>query len=267
VLCLLAVAVAVPLLSWTHGVKSGPPVAMAAPLPPPPPACTGPLTGRTLTISSDVAGFGAVQGQPPLPLNAGEYVLSIDDGPNPATTLKLLDIFDRACVHASFFMIGRHAEANPTLARRVVQSGGSVGSHSYSHGNIGLLPPREREAEITDGVDAVEKAAYGAARPSDAPRLFRLPGGPGLPPTPPADWMAFLKARHLVLAGYDLSPQDWRNSPPQESFARLFLNIPDRGVIVMHDGQSNTPALLQMVLAELEKRHARVVTLRLAGDH
>jgi peptidoglycan/xylan/chitin deacetylase (PgdA/CDA1 family) len=258
-LCLAIAGVGGPLLLWPRS-EAAPPQAEVR-------HCTGPLTGRTVTISPDTIGFGQVQSQQPLPLRAGEYVLSIDDGPTPATTPQILGILDRACIKATFFMIGKKAKANPALAQEIVRRGHGVGSHSFTHGNLSLASQQEREDEISSGVEAVELAAYGKPLPPEAPRLFRIPGATGVPQKPPADWMAFLHSRHLVLAGYDFSPQDWRNSLPQESFARLFPAIGDRGVIVMHDWPSNTPALMEMVLAELQKRHAKIVTLRMTGDH
>lgn len=235
--------------------------------PPPHAICSGPLSGRQLMIPAGLATFGAVQGQPRLPLRPGEYVLTIDDGPNPATTQGLLGILRANCVPATFMLIGRHATARPDLVRAILAEGQGVGSHSNDHGDFGAMTPDVMHEDILVGVDAVEEAGWGRPRAPTSPRLFRLPGANGLSPVPPASWLAFLAQRHLVLAGYDISPQDWRNDPPEVSFRRLFSGIADRGVIVMHDGQSNTLKLLPMVLAELMRRHAKIVALRLRnGD-
>lgn len=226
-------------------------------------ACVGPLTGRRLTVPEGMSGFGSVQGQIPLPLDAGEYVISIDDGPNPATTPALLDALDKACVRATFFLVGRAAAAHPALVREIVARGHGVGSHSFSHGALGSMPPEDMHRDVTGGVDAVERAAYGRPLPLDRRHLYRIPGAAGTPLVPPADWMAFFARERLVVAGYDISPADWRNSPPSESFTRLFQKIPDRGVIVLHDGQPNTLVLLPMALDEFARRRAKIVSLAL----
>lgn len=227
-------------------------------------SCTGPLTGRTITIPASTVGFSSLQYQQPLPLKAGEYVLTIDDGPNAATTKELLGILDSNCVHATFFMVGKRAEANPDLAKLIVAEGQGVASHSYSHGNFSKMTLDQVHEEIAKGDAAVFTAAYGDKAPKGA-HMFRIPGAVGVPRAIPAEWMAFLKSKQLILASYDISPEDWKNSPPDESFARMFGRLPDRGVIVMHDWASNTPELMRRALAEFERRKAKLVTLKVAG--
>ncbi len=67
----------------------------------------------------------------------------------------------------------------------------------------------------------------------------------------------------MIVASYHLSPEDWRNHPPEETLRRLRqrLNANDRGVIVMHDIQTNTVPLLPMVIDELKSRNAKIVHL------
>ena len=48
-----------------------------------------------------------------------QLALTFDDGPDPDWTPKILDILKEKGVHASFFIIGENAEANPTLVQRV----------------------------------------------------------------------------------------------------------------------------------------------------
>lgn len=53
-----------------------------------------------------------------------KYVaLTFDDGPNTGTTPLLLDILKAAHVHATFFMIGQHAEQYPDIVKRVYNEG------------------------------------------------------------------------------------------------------------------------------------------------
>src|SRR5262245_62638642 len=53
---------------------------------------------------------------------AKEVVLTFDDGPEPATTPRVLDALKRECVRASFFVLGRSAVAHPALVRRALRS-------------------------------------------------------------------------------------------------------------------------------------------------
>ncbi len=202
-----------------------------------------------------------MQGLPPLPLAANEYVVTIDDGPNVLTTPKFLEILRAHCIKASFFLVGRSALANRSLVQMIATQGHTIGSHSFRHPDLAKLRQKDIVAEIQLGIDAVEVAQYGGRRPGGGPRLVRLPGSANAPPIPPPTLIEALRKYGLTIAGYDLSPQDWRNSPPEESFKRLFDGIKDRGVIVLHDGQPNTVFLLPMVLEELKRRGAKIVAL------
>lgn len=225
-------------------------------------ACKWQLGGRTLVVPPDIRGFGIVQGLPPLPLQAGEYALSIDDGPSPDTTGPLLAILRGACVHATFFLTGEHAAAYPELVRAILADGHTVGSHSLNHANFVRISEAERRHQVLAGAEAVDLAVgQEASGPVDW-RWFRPPGGDGVPPRPPESLQAFLLEKRFVIAGYDISPQDWRNDPPQVSFDRMFTNLPDRGVILLHDGPLNTLSLLPEILEELARRRANIVTLR-----
>lgn len=224
--------------------------------------CRSALTGRAIHVPRGQDGFGSVQRLPALPLGPGEYVLTIDDGPDRTTTPELLDLLRRNCVHATFFLVGRRATAEAALARRIVAEGHGVGSHSQTHRNFAQMSADQVKSEIETGADSVERAVYGRALKPGSRRLMRLPGGPGVPLIPPPEWRGFVKNAGLVLAGVDASPEDWRNDPPDVSFVRLMKRLPDRGVILLHDGQANTPALVQKILGEIAWRHAKITTLQ-----
>jgi peptidoglycan-N-acetylglucosamine deacetylase len=219
--------------------------------------CSGTVSGRSIMPERTQYGFGAVQGLPPLALAANEYVVTIDDGPSAETTPQLLDALRAHCVKATFFLIGRKAAANPGLVKEISAQGHAIGSHSYRHPNLVTMTEAEIVGEMQRGVDAVETVQDGA-RGIKGQRLVRLPGSANSSPIPSATLIEALHQKWLTIAGYDLSPQDWRNSPPEESFKRLFHAIQDRGIIVFHDGQPNTILLLPMVLEELTRRGGKI---------
>ena len=77
--------------------------------------------------------FGKTLTAPPRP---NELALTFDDGPNPAWTPRLLDLLAAHGVHATFFMIGSFAQAEPALVRRIAEEGHLIGNHSWSHPNL-----------------------------------------------------------------------------------------------------------------------------------
>jgi peptidoglycan/xylan/chitin deacetylase (PgdA/CDA1 family) len=85
------------------------------------PAALG--TARTLTIkTSEHTGIG--HRYPALRLAHGEIILTFDDGPPPKTTPATLDTLAKDCMQATFFMIGKHADAHPDLAKQTGRCGG-----------------------------------------------------------------------------------------------------------------------------------------------
>jgi nucleoside-diphosphate-sugar epimerase/peptidoglycan/xylan/chitin deacetylase (PgdA/CDA1 family) len=62
-----------------------------------------------------------------------QIALTIDDGPDPVHTPRILDILRDHAVKATFFVVGGAAEQYPNIVMRMKKEGHEVGSHSYSH--------------------------------------------------------------------------------------------------------------------------------------
>ena len=67
---------------------------------------------------------------------AGTVALTFDDGPDPTWTPIILDILREKGVAATFFVLGWKVDAHPEIARRIVEEGHSLQSHSYRHHNL-----------------------------------------------------------------------------------------------------------------------------------
>ena len=65
-----------------------------------------------------------------------------------ANTERLLAAFDRAGVHASFFVLGWVAERHKELVRRIVAGGHELASHGYGHERVDALGPAAFRADI-----------------------------------------------------------------------------------------------------------------------
>lgn len=219
--------------------------------------CAGRL-GTSRIIEVDVAatgGIGSFQfGR--LVLKRGDLVLTFDDGPAGPSTRRILNVLDRECVRATFFMIGRKAEEDPLLARRIRHAGHTVASHTYSHPDLTALRPAAAKMEIVKGHRTVERAAYGRPRPAGTPRFVRFPefrSNPALE--------RFAADRSMTIVSADISPKDWRGDPPRETLDRLMkiLETNTSGIVVLHDSQMNTARMLPMLFAEMKARGMRIV--------
>src|SRR6195256_6435218 len=85
-------------------------------------------TARVLAVeAATTPRVGRKQFPQTLPLAPKEVVLTFDDGPWPGTTERILDALRQECVRATFFLIGRNAQARPALARRGLAEGHTRG--------------------------------------------------------------------------------------------------------------------------------------------
>src|SRR3974390_1376664 len=75
-------------------------------------------TWRTLVVDPHAhPRLGTMQYPETLPLRDHEVVLTFDDGPLPKNSNQVLDILASQCVKATFFEIGRRAQAYPEGVR------------------------------------------------------------------------------------------------------------------------------------------------------
>jgi polysaccharide deacetylase family protein (PEP-CTERM system associated) len=74
-------------------------------------------------------------------------------------TERLLELFDRANVTATFFMLGWVAERFPALVRRIADRGHELASHGYHHQLLYMLTPRQFRDDLRASKAAIEDAA------------------------------------------------------------------------------------------------------------
>lgn len=178
-----------------------------------------------------------------------EIALTIDDGPNPAVTPKVLDQLDTAGAKASFFCIGRFARQHPVLCREIVDRGHSVENHGYSHSwALATFGPKRLRADIAAAQETLADIT------GQAPRFFRPTAGLRNPFLEPV-----LASLDLTLASWTRRPYDTRNGKPDDVFARLTDRLGPGDILLMHDGNSaSTPDGGPVILAVLPRLLAAI---------
>jgi peptidoglycan/xylan/chitin deacetylase (PgdA/CDA1 family) len=209
------------------------------------------LGGRTLSVGAPNGLAIGLQSYPrTLALAPGEVVLTLDDGPLPGQTDRVLDALRLYGAPATFFLIGRNAAANPHLVRRMAAEGHMVAHHTLTH--PWTLRQRSFEAgvrDIEDGIRAVQ-TAQGIAGSAVATPFFRYPGFADTERL--NDWLAM---KGMVTFGSDLWGSDWTPMSPERQLSLLMgrLKRAGRGIILLHDvvGQTASmfPAFLQALCA------------------
>jgi len=220
-------------------------------------------TERTLTVDAkSTPQVGRKEFPSTLPLGPKELVLTFDDGPWHETTPKVLDALKAECVLATFFLVGRNAEAFPQLARRELAEGHSIGHHTFSHPLLDHLPMAKAEADINRGIEADEFALYGQRRSNPTTPFFRFPGFASNRAL--LDRMA---ARGLVVFGADVWASDWVPMSPETQLRLILARIDQagRGIVLFHDTKKQTEHMLPAFLRELKRRGYRIVHVVAAG--
>lgn len=105
------------------------------------------------------------------PVTEKKVALTFDDGPDEIFTRQVLDVLKQNNVKATFFVIGRRAEAHPELIARMIREGHIVGNHSYNHVDLSKLSISNFEKQI-DHTQSILKPMTGYI-----PKLLRPPYG------------------------------------------------------------------------------------------
>jgi peptidoglycan/xylan/chitin deacetylase (PgdA/CDA1 family) len=132
----------------------------------------GALAAATLahgTYYRNSSVFGHAIGH--LPGNVPRVAITFDDGPNPETTPRVLDALAAADVKATFFLLGRHVDRWPDLARRVATEGHTVANHGWYHRKLHVRSSGYVRDDIARGTASIV-AATGVV-----PAFFRAPHG------------------------------------------------------------------------------------------
>jgi peptidoglycan/xylan/chitin deacetylase (PgdA/CDA1 family) len=189
----------------------------------------------------------------PVQVNGPYVALTFDDGPNPETTPKLLDLLAAHHAKATFFVIGKRVVESPQILLREVHEGHEIGNHSWSHPRL-LEISDAAVREQLQKADAVIRNMTGAS-----PVLMRPPGG--ALSVRQAQWIEREFGYRTIL--WDVHGFDWIRPPPSpEAISdRIVQGVHPGAVIVCHDTLPTTIEAVPAILSELEAKQFKFVTV------
>ncbi|MDA3960831.1 MAG: polysaccharide deacetylase family protein [Planctomycetota bacterium] len=153
--------------------------------------------------------------------------LSFDDGPDPVTTPRILDVLAARGWRATFFCIGHNAAAQPALVRRILAEGHSLGLHSHSHGRSFNCWGLKRLGADLDANAATLADITG----TPAPRLWRPPMGLKNPLVAET-----IRRRGLHTVTWSRRGFDTGSRRAPQVAQRLAAGIAPGAILVLHDG-------------------------------
>lgn len=149
-----------------------------------------------------------------------EVWLTIDDGPDPLHTPRMLEILRRFDARATFFVIGERAAKFPSELQLIRAAGHEIANHTASHpgGTFWCSPPARIAREIDQaGVTS---------------RYFRAPAGLKNFFVHPA-----LERRGMVLVGWTVRGLDTVSRDVEGVAARIMRRVKPGAIILLHEGR------------------------------
>jgi peptidoglycan/xylan/chitin deacetylase (PgdA/CDA1 family) len=186
----------------------------------------------------------------PAPVPDKVLYLTFDDGPDPRNTWAILEVLARHNAQATFFVLGRAAQAHPDLVQAELAAGHTVANHTYNHTPLNGI---SREAFMNEVLGAQEAIGAGIAP------CLRPPYG-----SRDANTAGYAAEIGYTVIMWDIDTSDWAQPGVDAISGRLIANARDGGIVLMHDGggdRSQTVAALDTALTTLAGQGYRFAAL------
>jgi len=168
--------------------------------------------------------------------------LTFDDGPDPQTTLLLLNLLSRYNVKATFFVTGEKTDKYPELINKILTSGHSIGNHSYSHDPFIMLKSVHRLRE------EIEKTQKSLQKQGITPLVFRPPVGITNPKL-----YKILDMKELSCVNFNRRAKDRGNKRVNHLSEIILKHVKANDIILLHDKAPKKDSELNTWIMEIEK--------------
>lgn len=187
--------------------------------------------------------------------------ITFDDGPDPRSTPRILEILSRHGARGTFFLLGRNAEKHPELADAIARGGHEIGLHGYGHSFAWTSGPLRSWSDAARCDDVLRRRGIEV-------RLYRPPFGKLNLATLVWAWRT-----GKTLAWWSTDPKDYGegggNTPSGKEIAERVAGRTLAGsVLLLHDGRidesrdpGNTVAALEGILELLERKGIETATV------
>ncbi len=185
-----------------------------------------------------------------------EVWLTIDDGPDPEDTPRILELLAEHGARATFFVIGENAARFPGLIRDIIAAGHEVAHHTQTHpiGTFWCASPARVRRELDAGLATLQRLGV-------KPGRFRSPVGiKNL-------WLAAaLRVRGLTGVGWSARGLERWGGDAEKVAERATLGLAPGAIILLHEGPRVPAAVrveaIRCTLERLDEQGYRCVVPR-----
>lgn len=177
--------------------------------------------------------------------DSDDVLITLDDGPDPDDTPRLLDLLDRYDAKAIFFMIGEKVRKHPDLALEVLRRGHEIGNHTQTHpqASFWCASPRRTRQEI----EACQKTLFEVT--GVMPVWFRAPVGHRNLFTHP-----IAKENGLRVMGWNRRGFDAVERDVGKVLGRILPGLAKGDIVLLHEATPIAGKVLEEVLIAREGR-------------
>lgn len=183
--------------------------------------------------------------------NEKVIALTLDDGPLPGTTDKILDVLEQQDIKATFYLIGKEIERHPAHARSIIEAGHEIGNHTYSHRELIFKPARFIKNDI-EKADVIYRS-FGYNKPT----TFRPPYGDKL-----AELPRYLDSTNRTTIMWSIAPDEDEDAESIKNF--IIDKAHPGGIILLHPVYDHRRASLDAIgpaVKALKDKGYRFVTV------
>jgi len=172
-----------------------------------------------------------------------QIAISFDCAWGVEYTDKILEELDRHGVKCTFFAVEFWVEKYPEYAKKIVERGHELGTHSKTHPYMSKLTSAQVREELTSSSAVIERTV------GVKPTLFRPPYG---------DYNNQLIEVSYELGLYpiqwDVDSLDWKNLSATELSLRVINGVKEGSIILCHNNGLHTAEALPMIFSTLQNR-------------
>ncbi|MET9367378.1 polysaccharide deacetylase family protein [Streptomyces griseoflavus] len=151
--------------------------------------------------------------------------LTFDDGPDPESTPRFLDVLEELGVRATFFVLGDGVVRHPAVVRETVRRGHEVAVHGWRHDRPWLPAPADDVRALARASGTVRELTGGC------PRWYRPPYGI----LTSGRWAA-ARAAGLRPVLWTAWGRDWTSgATPASVRATVTAGLRGGGTVLLHD--------------------------------
>ena len=161
--------------------------------------------------------------------NSGNKIyLTFDDGPIPEVTEWVLETLKQHEVKATFFCIGDNIKKHPAIFQKVIESGHSIGNHTFNH----LKGWNSRKEEYIKNTLLCEEAINEKTKNVNLKtKIFRPPYGK----IKPSQSKILRKMGYKIIMWDVLSVDYDKEISPEQCLENIIKNTVPGSIIACHD--------------------------------